>query len=54
MGQNMTADRVREIKKLAIEPVSLEKPIGEEDDTHFDDFIKDKNMLSPDEYAERH
>lgn len=54
MGQNMTADRVREIKKLAIEPVSLEKPIGEEDDTHFGDFIKDKNMLSPDEYAERH
>jgi len=54
MGQNMTADRVREIKKLAIEPVSLEKPIGEEDDTHFGDFIKDKNMLSPDGYAERY
>lgn len=54
MGQNMTATRILEIKKLASEPVPLEKPIGEEDDTHFGDFIKDKNMLSPDEAAERH
>lgn len=54
MGQNMNANRVLEIKKLASEPVPLEKPIGEEDDTHFGDFIKDKNMLSPDEAAERH
>lgn len=54
MGQNMNADRIREIKKLASDPVPLEKPIGEEDDTHFGDFIRDKNMLSPDEAAERH
>lgn len=54
MGQNMNADRVREIKKLSSDPVPLEKPIGEEDDTHFGDFIKDKNMLAPDEAAERH
>lgn len=54
MGQNMNANRILEIKKLASEPVPLEKPIGEEDDTHFGDFIKDKNMLSPDEAAERH
>lgn len=54
MGQNMNANRILEIKKLASDPVPLEKPIGDEDDTHFGDFIKDKNMLSPDEAAERH
>ncbi|KMQ98355.1 phosphoenolpyruvate-protein phosphotransferase [Lasius niger] len=36
MGQNMNANRILEIKKLASEPVPLEKPIGEEDDTHFE------------------
>ncbi len=47
----MTADRVREIQKIALEPVSLETPIGEEDDSHLGDFIEDKDAVSPNEYA---
>ena len=34
MANGMTGDRVREIQKLSLEPVSLEKPVGEEDDSH--------------------
>lgn len=48
---NITPDKVREIQKIALEPVSLETPIGEEDDSHLGDFIEDKDALSPDEYA---
>ncbi len=48
---NLTADKVREIQKIALDPVSLETPIGEEDDSHLGDFIEDKDALSPDEYA---
>jgi len=51
MGAGMTGDRVREIQKLSLEPLSLEKPIGEEDDSHVGDFVEDKDTLSPDEYA---
>ena len=47
----ISADKVREIQKIALEPVSLETPIGEEDDSHLGDFIEDKNSLSPDQYA---
>ncbi len=53
MGNNMTADRVREIQRIALEPVSLESPIGEEDDSHLGDFIEDKQAISPEEYASR-
>ncbi|WP_342190034.1 sigma-70 family RNA polymerase sigma factor [Spiroplasma endosymbiont of Dilophus febrilis] len=53
IGLGMTAEKVREIKRLSMEPVSLEKPIGEEDDTHFADFVEDKDIFSPDDYAER-
>ncbi len=49
--ENITPDKVREIQKIALEPVSLETPIGEEDDSHLGDFIEDKEALSPDEYA---
>ena len=49
----MTADRVREIQRIALEPVSLESPIGEEDDSHLGDFIEDKQAISPEEYASR-
>ena len=48
---NLTADKVREIQKIALDPVSLETPIGEEDDSHLGDFIEDKDALSPDQYA---
>jgi RNA polymerase primary sigma factor len=51
MGSGMTGDRVREIQKLSLEPLSLEKPIGEEDDSHVGDFVEDKDTLSPNEYA---
>jgi len=51
MGSGMTPDKVREIQKIALDPVSLETPIGEEDDSHLGDFIEDKNTLSPDQYA---
>ena len=44
---NMTPDKVREILKIAQEPVSLETPIGEEDDSHLGDFIEDDNATSP-------
>ena len=51
MGSGMTAEKVREIQKIALDPVSLETPIGEEDDSHLGDFIEDKDALSPDQYA---
>lgn len=51
MGNGITPEKVREIQKIALDPVSLETPIGEEDDSHLGDFIEDKQALSPDEYA---
>ena len=53
MGSGMTPDKVREIQKIALDPVSLETPIGEEDDSHLGDFIEDKEALSPNEYANK-
>ena len=47
----MTADKVREIQKISLEPVSLETPIGEEDDSHLGDFIEDEGAMPPDDYA---
>ncbi|AKU79527.1 RNA polymerase sigma factor RpoD [Spiroplasma turonicum] len=52
-GKGITSQKVIEIKKLSIEPISLEKPFGDEDDTHFGDFVEDKDISSPDEYAEK-
>lgn len=49
--ENITAEKVREIQKIALDPVSLETPIGEEDDSHLGDFIEDKDTLSPDDYT---
>ena len=49
--ENISPEKVREIQKIALEPVSLETPIGEEDDSRLGDFIEDKEALSPDEYA---
>ncbi len=50
---NITPEKVREIQKIALDPVSLETPIGEEDDSHLGDFIEDKHAISPDEYASK-
>ncbi len=47
----MPVDRVREIMKIAQEPVSLETPIGEEEDSHLGDFIPDDEVLAPAEAA---
>ena len=49
---NMTPDKVREVMKISQEPVSLETPIGEEDDSNLGDFLKDESCLSPEEYTE--
>lgn len=49
--ENISAEKVREIQKIALNPVSLETPIGEEDDSHLGDFIEDKDTLSPDDYT---
>lgn len=44
---DMSADKVREIMKIAQEPVSLETPIGEEEDSHLGDFIEDEDAPAP-------
>lgn len=49
--EGISAEKVREIQKIALDPVSLETPIGEEDDSHLGDFIEDKDTLSPDDYT---
>lgn len=46
-AMDMSEDRVREIMKVAQEPVSLETPIGEEEDSHLGDFIEDEDVLAP-------
>lgn len=46
-----TEDKVREIFKISQDPLSLETPIGEEDDSHLGDFLKDESSMSPEEYA---
>lgn len=44
---NIPVEKVREIQKISLEPVSLETPIGEEEDSHLGDFIPDEDALSP-------
>jgi RNA polymerase primary sigma factor len=48
---DLTPEKVREILKIAQEPVSLETPIGEEDDSHLGDFIEDQDATSPSDHA---
>ena len=48
---DISVDRVREIMKIAQEPVSLETPIGEEEDSHLGDFIEDQEAIAPDDAA---
>jgi RNA polymerase primary sigma factor len=48
---NMPVERVSEIKRIAPEPLSLETPIGEEEDSHLADFIQDQDSVSPDDAA---
>ena len=50
-GMGLEASRVREIVKVSQEPVSLETPIGEEEDSHLGDFVEDEKMVAPDAAA---
>ncbi len=47
LKMEMPVDKVRKVLKIAKEPISLETPIGEDEDSHLGDFIEDKGMLSP-------
>ncbi len=51
-NMNLSVEKIREVIKISQEPVSLETPIGEEDDSHLGDFLKDTSQLSPEEFAE--
>lgn len=48
---NMTAEKIKKVMKIAKEPISLETPVGDEEDTHLGDFIEDKNTIQPLEAA---
>ena len=48
---NMSIEKVHEIYKISQEPVSLETPIGEEDDSHLGDFVPDEHNMSPEDFA---
>lgn len=50
-GMEISVERVREIQKIAQEPVSLETPIGEEEDSHLGDFIEDPDVIAPEDAA---
>ncbi len=47
----ISVEKVREVMKISQDPVSLDTPIGEEDDSHLGDFIKDERTMGPEEYA---
>ncbi len=47
----ISPEKVVEIQRIALEPVSLETPVGEEDDSHLGDFIEDKEAVSPEQFA---
>ena len=53
MNGELSAKRIIEIQRIAMEPVSLETPIGEEDDSHLGDFIEDKESESPVDFTTR-
>lgn len=53
LNGDLSPKRIREIQRIAMEPVSLETPIGEEDDSHLGDFIEDKESESPTEFTTR-
>ena len=51
MGDGMTADKIREMQQIHLDPLSLEKPVGEEEDSHLGDFIQDDDAPPPAEAA---
>ncbi|SET35894.1 RNA polymerase sigma factor RpoD [[Clostridium] polysaccharolyticum] len=50
-AMNLPIEKVREILKVSSDPISLDTPIGEEDDSHLGDFIKDESIVGPEEAA---
>ena len=48
---DLSVDKIRKTKQIAQQPISLETPIGEEEDSHLGDFIEDKTAISPSEAA---
>ncbi len=48
---NLSVEKIAEIRKISQDPVSLETPIGEEDDSHLGDFLADERTMSPEEFA---
>ncbi len=44
---NMSVDKIKKVMKIAKEPISLETPVGDEEDSHLGDFIEDKNSVQP-------
>jgi len=51
---DMPESKIRKVLKIAKEPISMETPIGDEEDSHLGDFIEDKNALPPEEAAMSH
>lgn len=47
----VTIDKIKEIFRISLEPLSLETPVGEEEDSHLGDFVPDESNMSPEEYA---
>lgn len=52
MDNKFSPEKIQEILNYALDPVSLEKPVGEENDSHVSDFIEDKDNMSPSDYAD--
>ena len=52
-GMKMTEEKVEEVMQIAMDPISLDKPVGDEDDSIVADFIADQNVISPEANAER-
>lgn len=53
MENRFSTEKIQEILNYCVDPISLEKPVGEEDDSHISDFIEDKENLSPTSYADQ-
>ncbi len=53
MGGALTPEKIREIQLIALDPISLEKPVGEDEESHIADFVEDKETISPYEYTDR-
>ena len=53
LGDDFTAAKVRYIRKINIDPISLDKPIGKEEDSSFSDFVKDESSMTPTEFTSK-